>query len=48
MPFSHLDVSCFKPFKTTFWRVKDVTMANRNYMELNKIILAKWVDHVLK
>jgi len=23
-------------------------MANRNYMEPNKIILARWVDHVLK
>jgi hypothetical protein len=43
-----LDVSYFKPFKTTFQRARDVTMASRNYMEPNKITLAVWVDHVLK
>jgi len=39
-----LDVSCFKPFKTTFKKVKDVTMSKNNHMELNKITLARWVN----
>jgi hypothetical protein len=43
-----LDISCFKPFKTTFRRVRDVAMANKNYMELYTITLTKWVDQVLE
>jgi hypothetical protein len=39
-----LDVSCFKPFKTTFKKVKDATMSKNNHMELNKITLARWVN----
>jgi len=39
-----LDVSCFKPFKTTFRKVKDATMFKSNHMEPNKIILVGWVD----
>jgi hypothetical protein len=42
--FQPLDVSYFKPFKITFQRARDVAMANRNYMEPNKITLAIWVD----
>jgi len=30
-----LDVTCFKPFKTTFKEEKATTMINRNYIELN-------------
>jgi hypothetical protein len=39
-----LDVSYFKPFKTTFRKVKDATMSKNNHMELDKITLTKWVD----
>jgi hypothetical protein len=43
-----LDVFCFKPFKTAIQRVRDVAMASKNYMELDNIILTKWVDHALE
>jgi hypothetical protein len=36
-----LDVVCFKPFKTTFRKEKKTTMINRNYIELDKIVLAR-------
>jgi hypothetical protein len=39
-----LNVSCFKPFKTTFKKVKDVAMSRSNHMEPDKITLARWVD----
>jgi hypothetical protein len=39
-----LNVSCFKPFKTTFKNVRNVTMSKGNHMEPNKIFLARWVD----
>ncbi len=39
-----LNVSCFKPFKATFKKVKDVTMSRSNHMELDKITLIGWVD----
>jgi hypothetical protein len=42
-----LDVACFKPFKTTFEKERDGAMANKNYIKLNKIILAAWVDETL-
>jgi hypothetical protein len=38
------DVSCFKPFKTTFRKEKNVAMFKSNYMELDKITLIGWVD----
>jgi hypothetical protein len=43
-----LDVSCFKPFKTTFRKVRDATMSRSNHQELEKITLADWVDQVLE
>jgi hypothetical protein len=43
-----LDVSCFKPFKTTFRKVKDVAMSRNNRMEPDKITLDGWVDKVLE
>jgi hypothetical protein len=33
------NVYCFKPFKTTFRKVRDVVMSRSNHMELNKITL---------
>jgi hypothetical protein len=35
--FQPLDVLCFKPFKTTFKKEKDVAMARIKYQEPNKI-----------
>jgi ATP-dependent Clp protease adapter protein ClpS len=43
-----LDVTCFKPFKTTLRKELDVAMAKNNFLELDKITLAKWVDKVLQ
>ncbi len=43
-----LNVFCFKPFKTTFRKVKDVAMSRSNHMETNKITLARWVDQALE
>jgi hypothetical protein len=40
-------VSCFKPFKTTFKKVKNVAMFISNHMEPNKITIATWVDQAL-
>jgi hypothetical protein len=37
-----LVVSCFKPFKTTFKKVKNVAMSKKNHMELDKITLNGW------
>jgi hypothetical protein len=33
------DVFCFKPFKTTFRKEKNVAMSKSNYLELDKITL---------
>jgi hypothetical protein len=41
-------VSYFKPFNTTFGKVKDSTMSRNNHMELNKITLVGWVDQALE
>jgi hypothetical protein len=43
-----LNVSCFKPFKTAFRKVRDVAMFRSNHMEPNKIPLIGWVDQALK
>jgi hypothetical protein len=42
-----LDISCFKPFKTTFKKEKDGAMAKNNYLESNKITLVGWMDKVI-
>jgi hypothetical protein len=42
-----LDVGCFKPFKTTFRKERDITMVKRNYTELDKITLTRWVEKAL-
>jgi hypothetical protein len=36
-----LDVTCFKPFKTTFTKKRNVIMEKNNFSHLDKIILAK-------
>ncbi len=38
-----LDVSCLKPFKTTFKKERDNAMVNNNHCELDKCILVSWV-----
>jgi hypothetical protein len=38
-----LDVSCFKPLKTTFRKVTNVVMEKNNYMELDNVTLVEWV-----
>jgi len=38
------NVFCFKPFKITFKKERDVTMFKSNYMELDKRNLVGWVD----
>jgi hypothetical protein len=43
-----LDVSCFKPFKITFRKVRNVAMSRNNHMEPNKITLDGRVNKVLK
>jgi hypothetical protein len=37
-------VSYFKPFKTTFRKVKNLAVSRNNHMELDKITLVGWVD----
>jgi hypothetical protein len=39
-----LNVFCFKPFKTTFKKVRDVIMFKSKHKELDKITLIGWVD----
>jgi hypothetical protein len=48
MIFEPLYVSYFKPFKTTFKKVRNVAMSRNNHMEPDKITLDGWVDKVLK
>jgi hypothetical protein len=43
-----LYVSCFKPFKTTFKKVKNASMFRSNDMEPYKTTLTRWVDKTLK
>jgi hypothetical protein len=38
-----LDVASFKPFKTAFRKERDITMVRNNYIELDKIKLARWI-----
>ncbi len=33
-----LDVFCFKPFKTTFRKVRDVAMSRSNHQELDNLM----------
>jgi hypothetical protein len=42
-----LNVFCFKPFKTTFRKERDVVMAISKYQELNKIALFGWVEKTI-
>lgn len=42
-----LDVSCFKPFKTTLKKERDGTMIKNNYNELDKVTLSRSVDKAL-
>jgi hypothetical protein len=42
-----LNVSCFKPFKTTFRKEKDNNMVRNYYNEPNKVTLVGWVDKTL-
>jgi hypothetical protein len=42
-----LDVSYFKPFKTSFRKEKNNSMVRNNYNELNKATLIAWVDKAL-
>jgi hypothetical protein len=44
-----LDVVYFKSFKTTFRKERDDAMASKlaNYIELDKITLASWVEKAL-
>jgi hypothetical protein len=42
-----LDVTYFKPFKTTFKKERDTTMINKNYIELDNIVVVGWVDNTL-
>jgi hypothetical protein len=39
-----LNVFCFKPFKISFRKVRDVTMYKNNHMELNNITLVGCVN----
>ncbi len=43
-----LNASCFKPFKTTFKKVKNVTISRNNHMGSHKITLVGWVDQDLE
>jgi len=43
-----LDVTGFKPFKITFSKKNDSTMAKNNYLELDQIIIITWVDKALQ
>jgi hypothetical protein len=45
--FQPLDVSYFKPFKTTFRKEKDVIMAVGKYQKLEKITFVGWVDKTI-
>jgi len=42
-----LNVVCFKPFNTTFRKEKDVPMASRHYIELDKTLVT-WVHKALE
>jgi hypothetical protein len=42
-----LDVSCFKPFKTTFKKEIDNAMVKNNHCEPDKCTLVSWVDKSL-
>jgi hypothetical protein len=39
-----LDLTCFKPFKTTFRKERNGAMDNKNNTKLDNITLVTWVD----
>jgi tRNA A37 threonylcarbamoyladenosine biosynthesis protein TsaE len=43
-----LDVTCFKPFKNAFKKVRDNVMAKSKYLEPDKVTLVEWVDKALQ
>jgi hypothetical protein len=43
-----LYVSCFKPFKITFKKIKNASVFRSNDMEPYKITLSRWVDQALE
>jgi hypothetical protein len=45
--FQLLGVACFKLFKIVFKRERNTTMVSRNYIELDKITLVRWVHKAL-
>jgi hypothetical protein len=43
-----LDVTCFKPFKTTFRKEIIFAIMKNNYLELDKVTLTMWMDKALQ
>jgi len=39
-----LDLTCFKPFKTTFRKERNGAMDNKNNTKPDKITLVTWMD----
>jgi hypothetical protein len=46
--FQPLDISCFKPFKTTFKKKRDEVMVKNNHFETNTVMVVSWVDLALE
>ncbi len=46
--FQPLDISHFKPCKTTFRKKRDKAMARNNHFESNKVMVVGWVDLALE
>jgi hypothetical protein len=43
-----LNITCFKPFKTSFRKERTSAMVKNNYLEPNKTTLVAWVDKALQ
>jgi hypothetical protein len=43
-----LDVTYFKPFKIVFRKEQNFTMAENNFLELDKFTLLEWLDKALQ
>jgi hypothetical protein len=41
-----LDLTCFKPFKTTFRKERNGAMDKKQNTKLDKITLVTWVDKI--